>query len=146
MKGIVPIADALSQAEAAGLDLVLIANNPDNPVCRIMDHGKFLFEKAKREKEARKKQKVIQVKEVGLKLSTEEHDLAYKVRNAVKFLEEGNRVKVYIRFRGRDMAYTSQGHAVMEDFVKKCGDVAQVDRPARVEGRNMVMFLSPKKV
>lgn len=145
MVGVVPIEQALAKAEAAGLDLVLIANNPDNPVCRIMDNGKFLFEKNKREKEAKKKQKVVQVKEVGLKLSTEEHDLAYKVKNAVKFLQDGDRVKVSIRFRGREMAYTSQGCAVMDDFVKKCGDIAQVDRPARVEGRNMVMYLAPKK-
>ncbi len=145
MVGVVPIEQALAKAEAAGLDLVLIANNPDNPVCRIMDNGKFLFEKNKREKEAKKKQKVVQVKEVGLKLSTEEHDLAYKVKNAVKFLQDGDRVKVSIRFRGREMAYTSQGYAVMDDFVKKCGDIAQVDRPARVEGRNMVMYLAPKK-
>lgn len=145
MLGVVPIGQALAKAEAVGLDLVLIANNPENPVCRIMDNGKFLFEKAKREKEAKKKQKVVQVKEVGLKLSTEEHDLSYKVKNAVKFLEDGDRVKVSIRFRGREMAYTSQGYAVMDDFVKKCGDIAQVDRAARVEGRNMVMYLSPKK-
>lgn len=145
MQGVVTIQAALARAEANGLDLVLIANNPENPVCRIMDNGKYLFEKAKREKEAKKNQKTVQVKEVGMKLSTEEHDLAYKVKNAVKFLEEGDRVKVSIRFRGREMAYTSQGYAVMDDFFKKCGDIAQVDRPARVEGRNMVMYLSPKK-
>ena len=145
MQGVVTIQSAIARAEANGLDLVLIANNPENPVCRIMDNGKYLFEKAKREKEAKKNQKTVQVKEVGLKLSTEEHDLSYKVKNAVKFLEEGDRVKVSIRFRGREMAYTSQGYAVMEDFVKKCGEIAQVDRPARVEGRNMVMYLSPKK-
>lgn len=145
MVGIVTIQAALAQADAVDLDLVLIANNPENPVCRIMDNGKYLFEKAKREKEAKKKQKIVQVKEVGLKLSTEEHDLGYKVKNAVKFLNDGDRVKVSIRFRGREMAYTSQGYAVMDDFVKKCGEIAQVDRPPRVEGRNMVMYLAPKK-
>lgn len=145
MQGVVPIQAALDRAEQAGLDLVLIANNPENPVCRIMDNGKYLFEKAKREKEARKKQKVVEVKEIGLKLSTEEHDLGYKVKNAIRFLESGNRVKVSIRFRGREMAYTSQGYEVMKNFTEKCGEAAQVDRAPKVEGRNMVMFLAPSK-
>ncbi len=145
MLGVVPIEEARSRAEDADLDLVLISANPENPVCRIMDHGKYLFEKAKRDKEAKKRQKIVEVKEIGLKLSTEEHDLSYKVRNAQRFLESGNRVKVSIRFRGREMAYTAQGYEVMQNFVDKCGDVAQVERPPRVEGRNMLMFLAPSK-
>lgn len=145
MVGVVKTADALREAEEVGLDLVLISPNPENPVCRIMDFGKYQFEQAKREKEAKKNQKVVEVKEVGLKLTTEEHDLGFKLRNAEKFLKEGNRVKISIRFRGREMAYTNQGYEVMNNVAKKLEDVAQVDRQPRVEGRNMVMFLMPKK-
>ena len=145
MRGVVPLAEALQIADEAGLDLVLISNNPENPVARVMDNGKYLFEKAKREKEARKKQKVVEVKEVGLKLSTEEHDLAVKIKHVLRFLADGNRVKVSIRFRGREMAYTNHGYDVMRNFKDKCGDAAQIDRPPRMEGRNMVMFLAPSK-
>ncbi|MDD2213631.1 MAG: translation initiation factor IF-3 [Oscillospiraceae bacterium] len=145
MVGIVPIEIARQRAEQAGLDLVLISPNPTNPVCRIMDFGKYQFEQAKREREARKKQKTIEVKEVGLKLTTEEHDLSFKLKNAVRFLEEGNRVKVNIRFRGREMAYTNRGYDVMREFAERVKPVATVDRPARMEGRNMVMFLAPIK-
>lgn len=145
MVGVVPIQEALRSAEDSDLDLVLISANPDNPVCRVMDYGKYQFEKAKREKEARKNQKVMEVKEVGLKLTTEEHDLGFKLKNAEKFLRDGNRVKISIRFRGREMAYTSQGYAVMEKVAQRLEEVSQVDRPAKVEGRHMVMFLMPKK-
>lgn len=145
MVGVVPIEQARQVAEASALDLVLISPNPDNPVCRVMDFGKYQYEQAKREREARKRQQTIEVKEVGMKLTTEEHDLAYKIRNAERFLEDGNRVKVSIRFRGREMAYTNQGYDVMRDVAKRLEDLAVVDRPARVEGRNMVMYLAPRK-
>lgn len=145
MVGIVPREQALSMAESAGLDLVLVSANPDNPVAKIMDYGKYQYEQAKREKEARKSQKVIEVKEVGLKLTTDVHDFDVKVRNAVRFLNDGNRVKVNIRFRGREMAHTDQGYDVMERFVDECGDIAEVDRAPRMEGRNMVMFLMPQR-
>lgn len=145
MVGVVQTSEALRQAEEAGLDLVLISPNPDNPVCKILDYGKYQFEQAKREKEAKKNQKVVEVKEVGLKLTTEEHDLGFKLKNAEKFLKEGNRVKISIRFRGREMAYTNQGFDVMKTVAERLSEVAQVDRPAKVEGRHMVMFLMPKK-
>ncbi|MBO4650765.1 MAG: translation initiation factor IF-3 [Clostridiales bacterium] len=145
MVGIVPIEQARKAADLAGLDLVLIANNPDNPVCKVMDYGKYLFEQAKREKEARKNQKVIETKEVGMKLTTEDHDLNVKTKNACRFLKDGNRVKVIVKFRGREMAYQNQGYAVMEKFASLCAEVGQIDKPAKIEGRNMVMFLAPKK-
>ncbi|HAU50490.1 MAG: translation initiation factor IF-3 [Clostridiales bacterium] len=145
MVGIVPIEQARKAADLAGLDLVLIANNPDNPVCKVMDYGKYLFEQAKREKEARKNQKVIETKEVGMKLTTEDHDLNVKTKNACRFLKDGNRVKVIVKFRGREMAYQNQGYAVMEKFASLCEEVGQIDKPAKIEGRNMVMFLAPKK-
>ena len=145
MVGIVPIEQARKAADLAGLDLVLIANNPDNPVCKVMDYGKYLFEQAKREKEARKNQKVIETKEVGMKLTTEDHDLNVKTKNACRFLKDGNRVKVIVKFRGREMAYQNQGYAVMEKFAQLCEEFGQVDKPAKIEGRNMVMFLAPKK-
>ncbi|MBO4747006.1 MAG: translation initiation factor IF-3 [Clostridiales bacterium] len=145
MVGIVPIEQARKAADLAGLDLVLIANNPDNPVCKVMDYGKYLFEQSKREKEARKNQKVIETKEVGMKLTTEDHDLNVKTKNACRFLKDGNRVKVIVKFRGREMAYQNQGYAVMEKFASLCAEVGQIDKPAKIEGRNMVMFLAPKK-
>ncbi len=145
MQGVVPIEAARARAENASLDLVLISPNPDNPVCRIMDFGKYQFEQAKREKEQRKQQKTVEVKGVDIKLTTEEHDLQFKAKNARNFLEAGNRVKVNIRFRGREMAYTSRGYDVMKAFYTRVEDIADIDRAARVEGRNMVMYLAPKK-
>jgi translation initiation factor IF-3 len=145
MRGVVPIGVARQLAEEAELDLVLISAQPDNPVCKIMDYGKHMFEQAKREREARKNQKTTEVKEVGLKLSTEEHDFSFKTKNACRFIEEGDRVKVNIRFRGREMTYTNQGYEVMKRFTEACAEVAIVDRPPRMEGRNMTMYLAPKK-
>ena len=145
MVGVVPIETARIRAEQAALDLVLISPNPDNPVCRIMDYGKFVFEQSKREKEQKKQQKTVEVKGVDIKLTTEEHDLQYKAKNARNFREGGNRVKVSIRFRGREMAYTSRGYDVMNSFYKRVEDIADIDRSAKVEGRNMVMYLAPKK-
>ena len=145
MVGVVPIQEAQRRAYDAELDLVLISPSPDNPVCKIMDYGKFMFEQEKKKREARKNQKVVNVKEVQLKLTTEEHDFDVKVRNARRFLETGDRVKVVIRFRGREMAHTDQGYDVMEDFAEAISDLGTVDRSARAEGRNMIMFLSPLK-
>lgn len=145
MVGVVPIQEAQRRAYDAELDLVLISPSPDNPVCKIMDYGKFMFEQEKKKREARKNQKIVNVKEVQLKLTTEEHDLDVKVRNARRFLEAGDRVKVVIRFRGREMAHTDQGYGVMEDFAEAIADLGKVDRAARAEGRNMIMFLSPLK-
>lgn len=145
MVGVVPIQEAQRRAYDKELDLVLISPSPDNPVCKIMDYGKFMFEQEKKKREARKNQKIVNVKEVQLKLTTEAHDFDVKVRNARRFLEAGDRVKVVIRFRGREMAHTEQGYDVMNDVVDAIADVGKVDRPARAEGRNMIMFLSPIK-
>lgn len=141
--GVIPTSQALQRALDANLDLVLISPNPDNPVARIMDYGKYRFERSKQEREARKKQKTIEVKEVGLKITTEEHDFNVKVRNAERFLRDGNRVKVNIRFRGREMAFQHQGYDVMDKFATALQDHGTIDRPARMEGRNMNMFLAP---
>ncbi len=145
MVGVVPIGEARQKAEEQGLDLVLINAQADNPVCKIMDYGKHMFELAKKEREAKKNQKTTEVKEVGIRLTTEEHDLGYKTKNACRFLKDGDRVKVVIRFRGREMAYTSRGYDVMRKFAATCAEFGQIDRDPRVEGRNMVMYLAPKK-
>jgi len=145
MIGVVPVAEARKRAEDQELDLVLISAHADNPVCKIMDYGKYMFELAKKEREAKKNQKITEVKEVGLKLTTEEHDLDYKTKNACRFLQDGDRVKVVLKFRGREMAYTIRGYAVMKQFAELCAEFGQVDRDPKVEGRNMIMFLAPKK-
>jgi len=145
MVGIVPIAEARQKAEEAGLDLVCISPNPDNPVCRVMDYNKFIFEKKKREKDAKKNQKETELKEIGLKLNTDVHDIEVKRKAVVKFLSNGNRVKVNIRFRGREMAFQNKGFEVMEKFAEGVSEYGSVDRPPKIEGRNMVMYLSPAK-
>ena len=145
MIGVVPTDEAQQQAYDAGLDLVLVSSSPKNPVCKIMDYGKFTFEQDKRKREARKRQKTVNLKEVQLKLTTEEHDFDVKVRNARRFLEDGDRVRVVIRFRGREMAHTDQGFDVMEDFFEAVSDLAVMDRAPLKEGRNMVIFLAPQK-
>ena len=118
MVGVVSIDEAMSKAEEADLDLVCISANPDNPVCRIMDYGKYLFEQSKREKEAKKKQKETELKEVGMKLTTDTHDIEVKQKMVIRFLKNGDRVKVKIRYRGSEMAYQQQGYAVMEKFME----------------------------
>ena len=145
MIGVVPIAEALKSAEEADLDLVCISPNPDNPVCRVMDYNKFLFEKGKREKEAKKKQKETELKEVGLKLTTDVHDVEVKRKMVIKFLSAGDRVKVNIRFRGREMAFQNKGFEVLDTFAQSVTEYGSVDRPPKLEGRNMVMYLSPAK-
>jgi translation initiation factor IF-3 len=145
MVGVVPIGAARARAEERELDLVCISPTAEPPVCKILDYGKYMFEMAKKEREARKNQKVTEVKEVQLKLRTEEHDLGFKTRNACRFLSEGDRVKVVLKFRGREMTYTNQGYAVMRDFAEACKEFGGIDREPRVEGRNMIMFLQPKK-
>ena len=145
MVGIVPIEDAQRKAYEANLDLVLVSPSPDNPVCKIMDYGKFSFEQDKRKREARRNQKIVKVKEVQLKLTTEKHDFDVRVRNAIRFLEAGDRVKVVIRFRGREMAHMDQGYDVMDDFAEAVADYGVVDRAASAEGRHMIMFLAPIK-
>ena len=145
MVGVVPIEEAQKAAEEADLDLVCISANPDNPVCRIMDYGKFLFEQSKREKEAKKKQKETELKEVGMKLTTDTHDIEVKQKMVIRFLKNGDRVKVKIRYRGREMAYQQQGYAVMGKFREGIEEYGQIDKQPKIEGRDMVMFVVPKK-
>ena len=144
--GIVSAEQALKTAEEAGLDLVKIAPNAVPPVCRIMDYGKFRFEQTKKEKEAKKNQRVIEIKEIRMGPSIGENDFNTKLKNGMKFIAEGNRVKVSVRFRGREMAHTEIGKELLKEFAEKCADIATVDKEAKLEGRNMSMFLSPKPV
>lgn len=137
-------AAALALAEEQELDLVKIAPNSTPPVCKIMDYGKFRFEQLKREKEAKKNQRVVEIKEIRMSPNIDTNDLLTKVKNAQKFLKEGNRVKVTVRFRGREMAHTSIGHELLVNFGQQCGELATVDKAPKLDGRHMSMFLSPK--
>lgn len=143
--GIMSSREALNIAREQSLDLIKIAPKAKPPVCKIMDYGKYKYEITKREKEAKKKQKVIDVKEVRLSPNIEEHDLNTKANQARKFLTDGDRVKVALRFRGREMAHRGTGMDIMNDFYAKVEDVAAIDKPAKMEGRNMIMFLSKKR-
>ena len=142
--GIMSSADALALAGEKELDLVKIAPNAVPPVCKIMDYGKFRFEQLKKEKEAKKNQRVVEVKEIRMSPSIDTNDLNTKIKNAMKFLNDGNRVKVTVRFRGREMAHTSLGEVLLKQFGESCAEVANVEKGAKLEGRNMSMFLSPK--
>ena len=142
--GIVPVRRALELAEEAELDLVKIVPNAQPPVCKLLDYDKHRYEQSKREKELRKNQKVIEIKEVQLSATIGENDVAIKARNAVKFLQDGNKVKVSIRFRGRQITHTDIGMQVMNDFIERVKDYAVVERRPAMEGRNMLMILAPK--
>ena len=142
--GIMPTGKALDLADERGLDLVRIVPNAVPPVCKIMNYGKFKFEQAKREKEAKKNQKVVELKEVRLSPTIEDHDINVRVKNTVKFLSQGDKVKVSIRFRGRQLSHTEVGQKVMECFLEKLGDVYVVERRPTMEGRMMIMVLAPK--
>ena len=142
--GIVPVRRALELAEEAELDLVKIVPNAQPPVCKLLDYDKHRYEQSKREKELRKNQKVIEIKEVQLSATIGENDVAIKARNAVKFLQDGNKVKVSIRFRGRQITHTDIGMQVMNDFIERVKDYAVVERRPTMEGRNMLMILAPK--
>ncbi len=142
--GVMPIEEALRLAEEKNTDLVKIAPQAKPPVCKIMDYGKYRFEQAKREKEAKKNQRVIEIKEVRLSLNIDTHDFETKVGHAVKFLKSGNRVKVSIRFRGREMAHPENGLVIMNKFAEACSEFGSVEKPAKLEGRSMLMFLAAK--
>ena len=131
-------------AEDADVDLVEIAPNAQPPVCRLMDYGKFRFEQAKREKEAKKNQHVVEIKEVRMSPGIDVNDFNVKVRNAQRFLADGNRVKVAVRFRGREMAHTDIGKRLLEKFAADCAEVATMDKEPKLDGRHMSIFLSPK--
>lgn len=142
--GIMSAKDALDLAAKEDLDLVKIAPQAKPPVCKIMDYGKFKFEQAKREKEARKNQRTIETKEIRLSLNIDTHDFNTKLNNALKFIKHGDKVKVSIRFRGREMGHSEFGYDLMKRFAKACEDYALIAKPAKLEGRNMLMFLAPK--
>ena len=142
--GIMTSSDALALAEEKDLDLVKIAPNAVPPVCKIMDYGKFRFEQLKKEKEAKKNQKVVEIKEIRMSPGIDVGDFNTKLKNAQKFLSDGNRVKVSVRFRGREMAHTEIGRDLLNKFAELCTEVSTLDKAAKLEGRNMSMFLSPK--
>ena len=142
--GIMSAQEALKIAVERELDLVKIAPGSNPPVCKVMDYGKFRFEQAKKEKEAKKNQRVIEIKEIRMSPGIGENDFSTKLKNGQKFLNDGDRVKVSVRFRGREMAHTEIGEQLLKDFAAKCADIATLDKNPKLEGRNMSMFLSPK--
>lgn len=139
-------AQALQKAAEMNLDLVKIAPQATPPVCKIIDYGKYRFEQAKREKEARKNQHIVDIKEIRLSLNIDTHDFDTKVGHAQRFLKDGDKVKVSIRFRGREMGHPEQGHEIMRRFAEALADQANVEKPSKMEGRNMMMFLASKPV
>jgi translation initiation factor IF-3 len=143
--GVISTEEALAKAETAGLDLVEVSASAEPPVCRIMDYGKFRYEQSKKQAEAKKKQAVVEVKEIKLRPKTEKHDLDFKVRNIRKFLAQKNKVKVTLRFRGREIVYAdSLGRELLNQIATILEDVAVIVQPPTMEGRQMVMFVAPK--
>ncbi|HIU64844.1 MAG TPA: translation initiation factor IF-3 [Candidatus Avacidaminococcus intestinavium] len=142
--GIMSGRDALNLAIERQMDLVEIAPNAKPPVCRIMDYGKYRYEQQKRDKEARKKQKTFDIKEVKLRPGIEDHDFDVKFKNAVRFLEDGDKVKITIMFRGRELSHPELGSILLTKMANKLGDLAVVERAAKLEGKNMIMIVSPK--
>jgi len=145
MLGVMTTIEAQKLADSKNLDLVKIVPNAVPPVCKITDYGKSVFEQAKKEKETKKNQKVVALKEVRLSATIEEHDFDYKVKNAYKFLQDGDKVKASIRFRGREMRYTVTGQEVLTKFAEAVKDVGMVDRYPKLEGKSMIMILNPIK-
>lgn len=145
MLGVMSAREAQHLADQKNLDLVKVSPNAKPPVCKILDYGKFRYEEMRRQKEAKKNQKAVVIKEIRMSVRVEEHDLQVKVKNAIKFLEQGNRVKLTIRFRGREMAYTDQGRKALLDFADRLVDYGTMDKNPKLEGRSMSIFLSPKK-
>lgn len=143
--GIVPIQEALRLAQEADLDLVEVAPNSDPPVCRVMDFGKFIYEKTKKERDARRAQTKIEVKEIQLRPKTNEHHRSFKVRNARRWLEEGNKVKVRIRFRGREIDYVDLALEDLKEVAEELAEVAAIEVPPAMEGRSVLMILAPAK-
>jgi len=143
--GVLSLADALAEAAKAGLDLVEVSPTAAPPVCRIMDYGKFRYQQSKKIQVSKKSQTVIQVKEIRLRPKTEEHDLAVKIKHVKKFLEQHNKVKISMMFRGREIAYTDIGRKIMEDIKNTLADECVIDQQPKLEGRSMVMIVSPKK-
>ena len=138
--GVISLREALEKAEEKNLDLVLVAPNANPPVCKIMNYGKYKFEQAKREKEAKKKQKTLEVKELRVTPNIEEHDFGFKSKNARKFLEDGNKVKITVRFRGREVNNSRAGEVVLEKFIDVLSDISVVEKKPKLEGRNMYII------
>lgn len=143
--GLMSSNEALKIAEGADMDLVMISPNAQPPVCRVMDYGKFLYEQSRKEKEAKKKQKVVNVKEIRVSPTIEENDICIKAKNAMKFLTAGDKVKVTVRFRGREAEHAFIGNRILDNFFSKLEEVCVIEKPAKLEGRNMIMILAPKK-
>jgi translation initiation factor IF-3 len=143
--GVISLTDALAEAVKAGLDLVEVSPTAAPPVCRIMDYGKFRYQQSKKVQVSKKSQTVIQVKEIRLRPKTEEHDLEVKIKHVRKFLEQHNKVKISMMFRGREIAYTDIGRKIMEDIKNTLADGCVIDQQPKLEGRNMIMIISPKK-
>jgi len=142
--GIMALKDAMGKAEEKELDLVKISPNANPPVCKLMDYGKYRFDLAKREREAKKKQKIIEIKEMRLSATIDTHDLEVKAKNVGKFLEAGDKVKVFIRFKGRQLSHTDQGYKVMDSFFKMVEGNGNIEKRPSMEGRSMYMILAPK--
>ena len=142
--GVVALNVAIEKAEEKNLDLVLVSPNANPPVCKIMNYGKYKFEQAKKEKEAKKKQKVLEIKEIRVTPNIEEHDFGFKCKNARKFLQDGNKVKITVRFRGREVNNSRAGEVVLEKFINELEDIAIVEKPPKLEGRNMFTILAKK--
>ncbi len=143
--GVIPVAKAIDAAYAQDLDLVCVSPTAEPPVCKILDYGKYRFEQMKREKEAKKNQKVIEIKEIRIiGTGIEKHDFDTKGNHAIRFLKDGNKVKVAIRFRGRELGHPEIGFDLMKKFAEDCADYCTVEKAAKMEGRNMLMFLAPK--
>jgi translation initiation factor IF-3 len=142
--GILPIEEAVALAQERDLDLVEVAPNERPPVCRIMDFGKYKYQQAKRSQEAKKRQKVIQIKEIKMRPKTEEHDYQFKARHAQRFLEEGNKVKVTLLFRGREMDHIALGQRLLDRIITDCKDVSTVEQHPRMEGQTLSLILAPR--
>ena len=143
--GVMALRDALNMAKDAGVDLVMVSPSANPPVCRIVDYGKFKYEQLRREKEAKKKQKTVEVKEVRLSPNIDVNDLNTKCNSARKFIEKGNKFKVSLRFRGREMAHIDSTKHILEDFAEKLSDIAVIEKAPKMEGRSMMMFLTEKR-
>ncbi len=143
--GVMSIEDAMAAADEAGMDLVRVSPNAKPPVCKIIDYSKFRYELSRKEKEAKKKQTKVDIKEVRLSPNIDVNDLNTKINQAKKFLTKGNRVKVTLRFRGRELAYVNQSKSILDDFAEQLSEVSVVDKAAKFEGRSMTMFLASKK-
>ena len=143
--GVVSFSEALANAESKNLDLVLMAGNANPPVCRIMNYGKFKYDSIKKSKELKKAQKIVETKEVQLSMTIEEHDILYRAKSAIKFLQAGDKVKVVLRMKGREQAYANKGIEVVKSFISRLNEVGTADKEPERVGRNIMVVVSPKK-